>query len=148
MNESAKLVAVPATVKVPGLDRPVRVSSRWRRRTVRHELQRAVDELAARAHRPAVTIWHVQPVIEICTAEHYPAWRKAREKTWRRERTQFNTRTWPQRLTPTELAGTYCHSHTAATTAGSQRKSRCPSSRTARRRHTRRTLTAPMSRWH
>lgn len=90
---------------MPGLDRPVRVRSRWRRRRVRHELQRAVQELADRADRPGVTVWRVQPVIEICTAEHYPAWRDAREKAWRREHTQFNTRTWPQRLMPAEIAG-------------------------------------------
>ncbi|MGH2869049.1 MAG: hypothetical protein ACRDNK_16005 [Solirubrobacteraceae bacterium] len=58
----------------------MRVSSRWRRRRVRRDLERAVNELAARADHPDVTIWHVQPVIEICTAEHYPAWRNAREK--------------------------------------------------------------------
>jgi len=90
---------------VKGLDRPVRVSSRWRRRRVRRELQRAVEELAERADRPGVTVWRVQPVIEICAAEHYPAWRKAREKAWRREHTQFSTRTWPERLMPAELAG-------------------------------------------
>jgi hypothetical protein len=88
-----------------GLDRPVRVRSAWRRRGVRRELQHAIDELAGRAERAGATVWRVQPVVEICPAEHYPAWRQARERTWRRERTDFHTRTWPERLTPTAIAG-------------------------------------------
>ena len=50
-------------------------------------------------------MWRVQPVIEICTAESYPTWRSARERTWRHERTQFSTRTWPDRLQPMAIAG-------------------------------------------
>lgn len=87
-----------------GARRTVRVRSRWRRHRARRELQRTVEQLAERADRAATT-WRVQPIIEICTAEHYAAWRKAREKTWRRERSDFHTRSWPGRLLPGEIAG-------------------------------------------
>jgi hypothetical protein len=89
------------------LSRPVRVGSRWRRRRLRAELQWAVNDMAARADRPGMNVWRVQPVIEICGFDHYPAWRQAREKSWRRDRTQFTTRTWPAQLTPPAFAGVF-----------------------------------------
>lgn len=47
----------------------------------------------------------MQPVVDVCAAERYPARRQAREKSCRREGAQYSTRTWPNRLVPSELAG-------------------------------------------
>jgi hypothetical protein len=87
-----------------GLERPVRASSRWRRRKVRRELAQAIEQLRERAERPGATVWQVQLIVEVCTAQHYQAWRKARERRWRREQSNFHTGTWPDHLGPATLA--------------------------------------------
>ena len=61
-------------------------------------------ELAARASQPGVTVWRAQPVVEVCTATDYPAWRKARERAWERDGNRYSVRTWPERITEGELA--------------------------------------------
>lgn len=67
-------------------------------------MQRGVAELAARAEQPDVTTWRVQPIVEVCTAGHYAAWRKARERAWRADGGKWSTRHWPNRLVSGELA--------------------------------------------
>jgi hypothetical protein len=127
---------------------PVGVRSRRRRRRLRGELERAVDELAGRTDRAGVTVWRVQPVIEICTAESYPTWRSAPERAWRHERTQFSTRTWPDRLNPIAIAGVFLpQSHGGHTTAGDRRRSHCPCSPAAPRHHRTVISSIPTNRW-
>jgi hypothetical protein len=83
---------------------PVRLGTRWRRSRARNSLQRHVTELAARASRPDVTVWRAQPVVEVCAAIHYPAWRKARERAWKRDGNRYSVRGWPGRIAEGELA--------------------------------------------
>jgi hypothetical protein len=49
-------------------------------------------------------MWRVQPVVEVCTAMDYPAWRKARERAWKRDGNRYSVHTWPDRITEGELA--------------------------------------------
>jgi len=51
-----------------------------------------------------VTVWRVQPVVEVCTAIDYPAWRKARERAWKRDESRYSVRARPERITEGELA--------------------------------------------
>jgi hypothetical protein len=51
-----------------------------------------------------VTVWRVQPVVEVCAARDYPAWRKARERAWKRDGNRYSVRTWPERIAEGELA--------------------------------------------
>ena len=97
----------PTSQKPPGLRDPVNPTSRWRRRRLRSELQRGVAELAERAENPNVTAWRLQPVIEIVADDNYPAWRKARQRAWKRDRSSFNTDRWPTRVPTGELAGVF-----------------------------------------
>jgi len=83
---------------------PVRLGTRWRRSRARASLQRQVTELADRASRPGVTVWRVQPVVEVCTAIDYPACRNARERAWKRDGNRYSVRTWPERIPEGELA--------------------------------------------
>jgi len=83
---------------------PVLLGSRWRRVRARRAVQRGVAELAARVQQPDVTTWRVQPIVEVCSAGHYAAWRKARERAWRADGGEWSTRHWPDRLIPGELA--------------------------------------------
>ena len=83
---------------------PVRLGTRWQRLRARHSLQRQVDELAGRTSRPDVTVWRVQPIVEVCSAMNYPAWRKARERAWKRDGNRHSVRTWPLRIGGDELA--------------------------------------------
>jgi hypothetical protein len=46
----------------------------------------------------------VQPVVEVCAAIDYPAWRKARGGAWKRDGSRYSVRTWPERITEGELA--------------------------------------------
>jgi hypothetical protein len=39
-----------------------------------------------------------------CTAIDYPAWRKARERAWKRDGDRYSGRTWPERIPEGELA--------------------------------------------
>ena len=83
---------------------PVRLGTRWRRSRARRSLQRQIAELAGRASQPGVTVWRPQPVVEVCTATDYPAWRNARERAWKRDGNRYSVRTWPERITEGELA--------------------------------------------
>ena len=83
---------------------PVRLGTRWRRSRARNSLQRQVTELAARGSRPDVTVWRAQPVVEVCAAVHYPAWRKARERAWKRDGNRYSVHSWPERIAEGELA--------------------------------------------
>ena len=69
---------------------PVRLGTRWRRSRARTSLQRQVSELADRASPPGVTVWRVPPVVEVCTAIDYPAWRNARERAWERDGNRYS----------------------------------------------------------
>jgi hypothetical protein len=69
-----------------------------RRRRARRELQRAIEQLATSAETAAVNVWRIQPVIEVCGPAHYAEWRRARERAWKRDRSRWHTRTWPDRL--------------------------------------------------
>jgi hypothetical protein len=89
---------------VRAVSAPVRLGSRWRRSRARNRLQRQVDELAARASRPDVIVWKVQPIVEVCPAMNYPAWRSARERAWKRDGNRHSVRTWPLRIGGDELA--------------------------------------------
>ena len=82
---------------MPAVSGPVRLGTRWRRSRARTSLQRQVSELADRASRPGVTVWRVQPVVEVCTAIDYPAWRNARERAWKRDGNRYSVRAWPER---------------------------------------------------
>jgi len=46
----------------------------------------------------------VQPVVEVCTATHYQAWRKARDRAWKRDGNRYSVDTWPARIIEGELA--------------------------------------------
>lgn len=83
---------------------PVRLGTRWQRTRARHSLQRQIDEFAGRASRPDVTVWRVQPIVEVCPATSYPAWRNARERAWKRDGNRHSVRTWPLRIGGDELA--------------------------------------------
>ena len=85
---------------------PVRLGTRWRRSRARTSLQRQVSELADRASPPGVTVWRVPPVVEVCTAIDYPAWRNARGAPGSATATgtQVRTCTWPERIPEGELA--------------------------------------------
>jgi hypothetical protein len=85
-------------------ERPVRLGTRWRRSRARNSLQRQVTELAAHASRPDATLWRAQPVIEVCAATHYPAWRKARDRAWKRDGNTYSVHSWPERIAEGELA--------------------------------------------
>ncbi|HUA48312.1 MAG TPA: hypothetical protein VMA77_23950 [Solirubrobacteraceae bacterium] len=76
---------------------PVRLGTSWQRLRARHSLQRQVDELAARASLPDVIVWRVQPVVEVCAATRYPAWRKARERAWKRDGNRYSVHSRPER---------------------------------------------------
>ena len=91
----------PAVEAVSG---PVRLGTRWRRTRARNSLQRQVDELAGRASRPDVIVWRVQPVVEVCAAMNYPAWRRARERAWKRDGNRHSVHSWPERIGGGELA--------------------------------------------
>lgn len=96
-----------------GLDH-LSVRSPRQRRRARRELQRAVDLLAAGAQHDRGAIHRVQPVVEVCAAEAYVAWRRARERSWRRERSDYNTQTWLERIAPMTIAAVWLpQSHTA-----------------------------------
>ena len=69
-----------------------------RRRRARRELARALRRLADRATDPRVTVWRIQPVVEVCGAGHYVAWRAARLRAWKRDGSAWTTSTWPERL--------------------------------------------------
>ncbi len=77
---------------------PVPLGSPRRRRRARRELQQAIEQLADRAQQPGVTVWRVQPVIEVCGAAHYAAWRRARARAWKRDKSGWHTNAWPDRL--------------------------------------------------
>ena len=64
----------------------------------------AGHRLAARASRPDVTVWRAQPVVEVCAAAHYPAWRKARERASKRDGNRYSAQSWPERIAEGELA--------------------------------------------
>ena len=83
---------------------PVRLGTRWRRSRARNSLQRQVNELAARASQPERSVWKIQPIIEVCGAIDYPAWRKARERAWKRDGNRYSVHTWPERIAEGELA--------------------------------------------
>ena len=83
---------------------PVRLGTRWRRSRARNSLQRQVNELAARASQPERSVWKIQPIVEVCGAIDYPAWRKARERAWKRDGNRYSVRTWPERIAEGELA--------------------------------------------
>ena len=51
-----------------------------------------------------MTVWRVQPVVEVCTAIDYPAWRNARERAWKRDGNRYSVRTWPERIPEGEPA--------------------------------------------
>jgi hypothetical protein len=51
-----------------------------------------------------VAVWRVQAVVEVCTAMDYPAWRKARERAWKRDGNRYSVHTWPDRITEGESA--------------------------------------------
>jgi hypothetical protein len=51
-----------------------------------------------------VTVWRAQPVVEVCSATHYPAWRKARERAWKRDGNRYSVHGWPERIAEGELA--------------------------------------------
>jgi hypothetical protein len=69
-----------------------------RRRRARRELQRVIERLAERATEPDVTVWRVQPVVEVCGAAHYVTWRSARTRRWKRDGGKWTTNSWPDRL--------------------------------------------------
>lgn len=83
---------------------PVRLGTRWRRSRARNSLQRQVNELAARASQPERSVWKIQPIVEVCGAIDNPAWRKARERVWKRDGNRYSVRTWPERIAEGELA--------------------------------------------
>jgi hypothetical protein len=49
-------------------------------------------------------VWRAQPVVEVCAATHYPAWRKARERAWKRDGNTHSVQGWPERIAEGELA--------------------------------------------
>jgi hypothetical protein len=99
-----RLAAARVEPAVRAVSGPVRLGTRWRRSRARNSLQRQVSELAARASRPEVTVWRAQPVVEVCAATHYPAWRKARERAWKRDGNRYSVHSWPERIAEGELA--------------------------------------------
>jgi hypothetical protein len=77
---------------------PMPLESPRRRRRARRELQRVIGRLADRATEPDVTVWRVQPVIEVCGPAHYVRWRGARARRWKRDGGEWTTDSWPDRL--------------------------------------------------
>ena len=51
-----------------------------------------------------MTVWRVQPVVEVCTAIDYRVWRKARERAWKCDGSRYSVRTWPDQISEGELA--------------------------------------------
>jgi hypothetical protein len=77
---------------------PMPMDSPRRRRRARRQLARALQRLADRASELDVTVWRIQPVVEVCGAGHYVAWRAARSRAWKRDGSAWTTNTWPERL--------------------------------------------------
>jgi hypothetical protein len=77
---------------------PMPMDSPRRRRRARRQLARALQRLADRAAELDVTVWRIQPVVEVCGAGHYVAWRAARSRAWKRDGAKWTTNTWPERL--------------------------------------------------
>ena len=77
---------------------PMPMDSPRRRRRARRQLARALQRLADRASELDVTVWRIQPVVEVCGAGHYVAWRAARSRAWKRDGSAWTTNTWAERL--------------------------------------------------
>jgi hypothetical protein len=88
------------------LEPATRIDTRRRRRKARKRLQNALLELEERTHLPEVKVWRIQPVLEVCLyARHYAAWRRGRERAWKRDGPYWTTQRWPEKLPDGMIAG-------------------------------------------